>query len=127
MPLQADTAETRYRREPADTATPDREFDRRWALTLLDTVLARLQKEYVDEGKAALFESLKGTLSGDRSEVPYARLGEQLGMSEGAVKVAVHRLRQRYRLILRTEIAHTVASPEEVEAELRDLFSALTA
>jgi RNA polymerase sigma-70 factor (ECF subfamily) len=125
VPLDADTAETRYRREPADTATPDREFDRCWALALLDTVLARLQREYEEEGKSGLFEHLKGTLGGERSGLPYARLGEKLQMSEGAVKVAVHRLRQRYRLILRAEIADTVSTPAEVEAEIQELFAAL--
>jgi RNA polymerase sigma-70 factor (ECF subfamily) len=125
IPLNSDTAETRYRREPADTATPDREFDRRWALALLDTVLSRLQQEYADEGKSGLFDRLKGTLGGDRSGLPYARLGEQLQMSEGAVKVAVHRLRQRYRVILRSEIANTVSTSDEVEAELKELFAAL--
>jgi RNA polymerase sigma-70 factor (ECF subfamily) len=125
LPLQTDTAETRYQREPADTSTPDREFDRRWALTVLETVLARLQQEYVAAGKGGLFEHLKATLGGERSAVPYARLGEPLQMSEGAVKVAVHRLRQRYRAILRAEIAATVATAADVEAELRDLFAAL--
>jgi len=125
VPLEAGTAETRYQREPADTTAPDKEYDRRWALTLLDTVLARLQREYADEGKAGLFEHLKATLGGGRSEVPYARLGERLDMSEGAVKVAVHRLRQRYRAILRDEIGQTVATESDVEDELRHLFAAL--
>lgn len=123
--LDSNTAETRYQREPADTATPDREFDRRWALTLLDTVLARLKQEYADDGKSGLFEHLKGTLGGERAGLPYARLGEQLQMSEGAVKVAVHRLRQRYRVILRSEIAQTVSTSDEVEAEIKELFAAL--
>jgi len=123
--LEADTAETRYQRELADTATPDRDFDRRWALALLDTVLARLQQEYREEGKAQMFEQLKGTLGGSRAGLPYAQLGQQLRMSEGAVKVAVHRLRQRYRAILRSAIAQTVAVDSDVEAELRHLFSAL--
>jgi RNA polymerase sigma-70 factor (ECF subfamily) len=126
IPLETDTAEARYHCEPADTATPDREFDRRWALAVLDTVLARLKSEFSDEGKAGLFEHLKGTLSGERSAAPYARLGEQLQMSEGAVKVAVHRLRQRYRAILRAEIAQTVATEADVEDELRHLFAALS-
>jgi RNA polymerase sigma-70 factor (ECF subfamily) len=127
VPLETDTAETRYHREPADTRTPDKEFDRRWALVVLEAVLARLQQEYAREGKAGLFEHLKDTLSGDRSALPYARLGEQLQMSEGAVKVAVHRLRQRYRQMLRAEVANTVATSAEVEAELRELFAALAA
>lgn len=123
--LDTNAAETRYQREPADTATPDKEYDRRWALALLDTVLSRLQQEYAGAGKAGLFEHLKGTLGGERATLPYARLGEQLEMSEGAVKVAVHRLRQRYRAILRAEIANTVTTSAEVEAELRELFAAL--
>jgi RNA polymerase sigma-70 factor (ECF subfamily) len=126
VPLDQATAETRYRSEPSDTVTPDREYDRRWTLTLLDTVLARLQQEYAQEGKAGLFDTLKGTLSGERSGLPYAVLGQRLQMSEGAVKVAVHRLRQRYRRILRAEIANTVATPDEVEEELQHLFATLS-
>jgi len=126
LSLDAKAAETRFHHEPADTATPDKQFDRRWALTLLDTVLKRLQQEYTDDGKAGLFEHLKGTLGGKRSTVPYAKLGEMLQMSEGAVKVAVHRLHQRYRVILRAEIAQTVAVGGDVEDELRHLFAALS-
>jgi RNA polymerase sigma-70 factor (ECF subfamily) len=124
--LDTNTAETRFHHEPADTATPDKSFDRRWALTLVDTVLARLQREYVDEGKAELFEKVKGTLGGDRASAPYARLARELNTSEGAIKVAVHRLRQRYRAVLRSEIAQTVAAENDVEDELRHLFEALS-
>ena len=126
LSLDAREAETRFHHEPADTTTPDRQFDRRWALTLLDTVLGRLQQEYADEGKAGLFEHLKGTLGGDRASAPYARIAGELGMSEGSVKVAVHRLRQRYRAMLRAEIAQTVATEADVEDELRHLFAALS-
>lgn len=126
LSLDSRAAETRFHHEPADTTTPDKQFDRRWALTLLDTVLKRLQQEYSDDGKAGLFEKVKGTLSGDRASAPYARIARELNMSEGAVKVAVHRLRQRYRAILREEISQTVGSSGDVEDELRHLFAALS-
>jgi len=126
LSLDAQSAETRFHREPADTASPDKAFDRRWALTLLDTVLSRLQTEYASEGKSKLFETLKGTLGGDRASAPYARIARELESSEGAVKVAVHRLRQRYRRLLRSEIAQTVEKEADVEDELRHLFAALS-
>ena len=116
--------ETRYRLEPADTLTPERLFEQQWALTLLDQVLARLQAEMTASGKAALFESMKGHLAGSRDE-GYAATAARLGMSEGGVKVAVHRLRRRYRALLQEEIAHTVATPEEIEEEIRYLFTCL--
>jgi RNA polymerase sigma factor (sigma-70 family) len=125
IPIERAAAETSYRREPVETVTPDKLFERRWALTLLENVLKLLREEYTSQGKTALFEALKATLTGERSSLPYSELGSKLGMSEGAVKVAVHRLRQRYREILREEIAHTVASPPEIDEEIRALFAAL--
>jgi RNA polymerase sigma-70 factor (ECF subfamily) len=125
VPVQLDTAETRYGHEPADNRTPEQCFDRRWALTLLDTVLQRLRAEYDREGKAELFTALNGTLVGGRESQPYAALAAQLAMNEGAVKVAVHRLRKRYRQLLRAEIAQTTARPEDVDDELRHLFAVL--
>jgi len=126
VPLQFDTAETRFAQPIAPEDTPDRAFDRQWALALLDTVLGRLRREYATSGKDGLFLGLKDTLSGGRSEIPYRDLAARLAMSEGAVKVAAHRLRQRYRDLLREEIASTVADAGDVEAELRDLFAALS-
>ena len=96
-------------------------------LALLDVVLGRVRKEYTDSGRDELFVGLKDTLTGGRSEIPYSELAARLGLSEGAVKVAAHRLRQRYRDLLRVEIASTVAGPEEVEEELKHLFAALSA
>jgi RNA polymerase sigma-70 factor (ECF subfamily) len=119
-----DDAEARYLREPADPMTAEKLFDRRWALTLLDRVLARLGGELADAGKAAQFEALKFCLGGERHA--YAEVARTLGMSEGAVKVAAHRLRERYRALIRAEIAETVATAEEVDGELRDLFAALS-
>jgi RNA polymerase sigma factor (sigma-70 family) len=126
IPLQLGTAETRCAQLAAPDDTPDRAYDRQWALALLETVLDRLRQEYVDAGREDLFAGLKDTLAGGRAEIPYRDLGAQLGMSEGAVKVAAHRLRRRYRELLREEIANTVAGPEQVEEELRQLFAALS-
>jgi len=126
LSLQFDTAETRYGAEPADTHTPEQAFERRWAVTLLDAVLRRLEAEQHAEGKAEQFAALKQCLVGDRASLPYGQIAQAAGLSEGAVKVAVHRLRQRYRELLRAEIAGTVASSDEVDAELRHLFNVLT-
>lgn len=125
LPLQFETAETRYGDEPADQRTPEQSFERRWAVALLAQVLGRLEAEQQAEGKAAQFAALKSCLVGDRTSLPYAQIAEATGMTEGAVKVAVHRLRQRYRELLRLEIAQTVTSAEDVEAEMRHLFNVL--
>ena len=125
VPVQVDTAETRYGCEPADNNTPETCFERGWALTLLETVLERLRAEYEREGKSALFAGLNSSLVGDRASQPYAELATALGMNEGAVKVAVHRLRKRYRHLLRAEIADTVTGSEDVDDELRHMFAVL--
>lgn len=125
VPLQFDTAETRYRLEPADNVTPERSFELRWALTLLEEVLNQLRSEYEQEGKGDLFAALHPCLVGERTTQPYEELATKLGVSEGTVKAAVHRLRQRYRRLLRDEIAQIVSGPDEVDEELRHLFSVL--
>jgi RNA polymerase sigma factor (sigma-70 family) len=125
IPIDLATAETACHFEPADPATAEKIFERRWALTLLDNVLRRLREEYTASDRHSLFEELKPTLTEASRAVRYAEIATRLGTSEGAVKVAVHRLRQRYRALLRAEIADTVASPSEVDDELRNLFSAL--
>ncbi len=125
IPIDPAMSETAYGYEPADNSTADRIFERRWALTLLAEVLRRLREEHVRDGRVKLFEALKPTLTEASGTVRYAAIASTLGMSEGAVKVAVHRLRQRYREVLRAEIAETVAGPGEVEDELRNLFAAL--
>jgi RNA polymerase sigma factor (sigma-70 family) len=123
--LQLDTAETRYGFEPADNTTPEGIFERRWALTLLEQVLNRLRAEFEQEGKADLFAALHPCLVGERTAQPYAELAAKLGVTESAVKSSVHRLRQRYRQLLRDEIAQTVAAPGEVDEELRHLLAVL--
>jgi RNA polymerase sigma-70 factor (ECF subfamily) len=125
IPIDVATAETSCGIEPADDLTAEKIFERRWALTLLEQVLCRLRAEYIRDGKENLFEQLKPTLTEVSRSVRYVEIAARLGTNEGAVKVAVHRLRQRYREVLRAEIADTVASPGEVEDEIRNLFAAL--
>jgi RNA polymerase sigma-70 factor (ECF subfamily) len=123
--LDETEAEERYKLEPPDELSADKIFERRWAMTLLDSVLVKLRAEYVGDDKQRLFDALKPCLAGSREAQPYAEIARELGMSEGAVKVAVHRFRQRYRELLRSEIAQTVSSAAEVDEEIRYLFSVL--
>jgi RNA polymerase sigma-70 factor (ECF subfamily) len=125
LSLDLDDAEHRYNLEPTHSLTAERLFERRWAMTLLDHVLARLREEYDTAGKTGLFDRLKVFLAGTAEKVPHAHVAEDLGISVGAVKVAVHRLRRRYRDLLREEILRTVADPGDVDAEIRALFAAL--
>ena len=120
-----DDPEQRYGLEPADEMTPERIFERRWALLLLENSMSRLRLECAEKGKADLFDRAKSLISGDRASEPYADLATVTRMTEGALRVAVHRLRQRYGELLRDEIAQTVSSPEEFNVELRALFAAL--
>ena len=113
--------------EPADSLTADRIFERRWALTLLDQVLTRLESEYSSAGNAKLFNCLKEFFSDEPGRQSQAEVAAQLGMTENAVKQAFHRLRQRYRQLLQDEIAQTVAVPGDVEDELRHFISVLQA
>jgi RNA polymerase sigma-70 factor (ECF subfamily) len=126
LSLDEDFAEHRYRLEPAEKATPESLFERGWALTLLEGVLARLEEEYRRAGKQAWMEAMRPALTTDRGAIGYAGMAQTLGITETAARVAVHRLRQRYREFIRAEVAGTVASPEEVEAEMRHLFQVLT-
>jgi RNA polymerase sigma-70 factor (ECF subfamily) len=125
LPLEELVAEERYRFEPVDTLSADKVFERRWALTLLDRVLARLGKEYSAMGNEQLFEKLKELLSDEPGRPSQAELAETLGMTENALKQAFHRLRVRYRQCLREEIAQTVATPGDIEEELKYLVNVL--
>jgi RNA polymerase sigma-70 factor (ECF subfamily) len=125
VPLDLDAAEGRYVREPAHCMTPERLFERRWALTLLDRVLGRLRQEHTARGKEALFDHLRVFLVGDGRAPAQLEVAAELGLSPGALKVAVHRLRQRFRELLCQEIASTVDDPAGVEEEIRQLFAAL--
>jgi hypothetical protein len=125
VPLEFSSGEERYQREPADDETPERIFERRWVLSMLDRVVERLRNEFVRHGRTEHFERLKMFLLG-QSDAPYAALAREMNTSEGALKVAIHRLRKRYRDFFRQEIADTVADPAEVESELRYLAAVLT-
>jgi RNA polymerase sigma factor (sigma-70 family) len=125
LPLEFSSGEDRYQREPAHDETPERIFERRWALTVLDRVVEKLRDEFVHHGRPEHFERLKVFLLG-HSDAPYAALAREMKTSEGALKVAIHRLRKRYRELFRQEIADTVADPAEVETELRYLAGVLT-
>ncbi len=125
LSIDGSDAETRYAREPAHTLTPERIFDRTWALTLLSRVLGQLRWEYEESGRGAVLDELGSVLTEDSQAAPYARIAERLGTTEGAVRVALHRLRRRYGVLLRREIAATVDDPAEVDDEIRALFAAL--
>jgi DNA-directed RNA polymerase specialized sigma24 family protein len=125
LSLDALDAEDRYHLEPADETTPERAFERRWALTLLDLVMARLREEFQLAGKLDTFEELKVFITGDRPDFSYATSAARLGATEAAAKMTVTRMRQRYRALLRAEIANTVDDPAEIDVELRELAAVL--
>ncbi|HNY27360.1 MAG TPA: sigma-70 family RNA polymerase sigma factor [Candidatus Sumerlaeota bacterium] len=121
LSLEWEAADVRYRIEPVDAMTPEKVFERKWALSLIERAIERLGEECRAAGQEHLFACLGPCIGGEGAAVSYARLAESLGMTEGAVKVTVHRLRKRYRQHLREEIAHTVERPDEIEEELRYL------
>jgi RNA polymerase sigma-70 factor (ECF subfamily) len=116
--IDEELTEERFRREPFHEATPEKAFEQSWALTLLDSVLEQLRKEYAAEGKADLFAGLQIYLSGDKGAVPYTEMAARLNLTEGALKMSVLRMRRRFGELLRAEIAHTVTSPEEIDEEI---------
>ncbi|HYX20268.1 MAG TPA: sigma-70 family RNA polymerase sigma factor [Thermoanaerobaculia bacterium] len=124
LSLDAADAEGRYRVEPVDGLTPEAVYERRWAATVLDRASERLRTEWGQGEKASRFESLRGYLTDD-GPAPYRAVGETLGMSEDALKVAVHRLRRRFGALLREEIAATVREPADVDDEIRHLLAVL--
>jgi DNA-directed RNA polymerase specialized sigma24 family protein len=125
LPIDAFDAEGRYARELADLGSPERIFDRTWALTLLGRVLDQLREEYNDAGRLATFEELRAVLVEESGREPYVDIAGRLGTSEGAVRVAACRMRRRYGMLLRQEIARTVDDPGDIDEEIRELFSAL--
>ncbi len=125
VPLDAEGAEERYLADPAPTLPADHLYEKRWALTLLDQALARLRAEYEADGRGADFSRLKEFLTAERGAIPYAEIARALGASEGAARVAVHRLRKRFREVFRTTVADTVSSAEDVDAEVRYVVEVL--
>jgi RNA polymerase sigma factor (sigma-70 family) len=124
--IDTNAAEDRFAAEAPEEANPDAEYETRWAVTLVEHVLSTLRQEFNAADKARLFEELKGLIWGDQCPASYAEIAGQLSLSEGTVKVTVHRLRQRFRELLRAEVAHTVDRPEDVDGELRHLISVLS-
>jgi DNA-directed RNA polymerase specialized sigma24 family protein len=127
LSLEFDGAEGRYRFEPADKETPQTLFERRWALTVIERSLAEVRKEWEAASRADEFEALKSCLLGGAPAGGYAAVAREISSSEGAVRVAVHRLRRKFQKRLREEIADTVADPSEVDDEIRYLLRALDA
>ncbi len=125
LSLDAQEAEERYRFEPVDRMDAERIYERRWAMTLLEQALKRLREESVSAGKVEIFDRLRGFVAGD-NEITCAQIAADLELSEAAVKSAIHRLRQRYRTLVREEIAHTVAEPGGVEEEIRYLINVIS-
>jgi RNA polymerase sigma-70 factor (ECF subfamily) len=123
LSIDQEEAESRLALESARSLQPDALFDRQWAVTLLDRTLSRLREEYVATGRAKLFEHLRGCLAKDESAPPYGQIAAELNLTDAAVKMAAHRLRARYRDILREEIRDTVHSPQEIDEEIRHLFA----
>lgn len=125
LSLDGVAAEARYTAELTTSMTPELAYEQRWALTLLERVLTRMREDYARIGKVRLFEALEDFLWGPDGSASYARLAQDLAMTEGALRVAVHRLREHYRERLRAEVAHTVSGPEEVDEELRHLIGVI--
>jgi RNA polymerase sigma factor (sigma-70 family) len=123
--LDAREAEERYAIEPVDELSPDKLYDRRWARVLLERAQRRLAEQYETTGQGELFQRLRPVLGSSRAQLSYAEMAIELGMNAGALKVAAHRLRERYRALLREEVAATVATPDQIDAELRHLIEAL--
>lgn len=123
--LDLDKAEKSFLAEPEHSETAEILFDRQWAITLLEHVLNRLKQEYENSGKSQIFETLKDVLTSSGSSVRYRDLGNQLEMSESAVKVTVHRLRQRFREILEAEISQTLTNPDDIQEEIHSLFDSV--
>jgi RNA polymerase sigma-70 factor (ECF subfamily) len=124
LSLDWQDADERYGIDPAHQLSPDRLYDRAWAVTLLERVIVRLYDACAAEGKGRIFEQLKPFLMVGKSAIPYAQAAESLGLSEGAARVAVHRLRKQYRELLRQEITQTLSDPAQVEEEMRALLEA---
>jgi RNA polymerase sigma-70 factor (ECF subfamily) len=127
LSLDFDSGESKYSLVAVDQTTAEQLYDRQWAVTLLERVMEQLRMEFVAKNRLAHFETLKPFVAGSSKDVCYADAARSLGISETNAKVSAHRMRQRYRELLRAEIAQTVQRPDEVDEEIRDLFAALSA
>ncbi len=125
LSLDIAVGESKLRFEPTHNLTPEKIFDRAWAIQLLEIVVDRLRQEFATKGKAAEFDTLQAFMAGKHADASYEQAAAALGLSQAAVRQAVHRLRKRYRQLLREEVADTVASEDEIDDEIRKLFAAL--
>lgn len=125
IPLDFEVGDSRYRIEPCAGLTPEQLYDRQWAVTLLGQIMERLESEFVRGGRAKQFELLREFIIGEHSGTTYSAVAAKLNMAEAAARMAAHRMRRRYRDLLREEIAQTVAGPEDVDDEIRNLFATL--
>jgi DNA-directed RNA polymerase specialized sigma24 family protein len=125
LSLDAEPAEDRYKFEPSSDVTAEVLYERRWAWTILERALKRLREEFAKAGKAEQFDHLKGFLEGETGSGEYVELAQVMGTTPSSLAVSVHRLRQRYQELVRAEIADTVASPADIEEEMRSLLAAL--
>ncbi len=125
VPLDTEFAEGKYAAEPSAGLSPEAMYDRRWALTLIERTMSRLRGEFAAGDREAEFEALKGCLAAERGGISYAEVSAELGVNEGAARMAVHRLRKRFRLLFREEIAQTLGGPEEFEDEVRLMMGVL--
>lgn len=121
--LDTGVAETRFRHEPTDRLTPEQLFERRWALTVLERAVRRLETEWADTDRGRQFQHLKAHLTGQEPRIPLRQIAVELGMTEVAVRGALHRLRQRFGQLIREEIAETVANPGDIDDEVRHLLA----
>jgi RNA polymerase sigma factor (sigma-70 family) len=126
LSIEFEQGETQFELEPIDRMTPEKIYQRRWAMTLLNKSVVELEQSYIDEGKHELFQSLKPFLTGGESDAAQSQIAEKFEMSAGAVRVALHRMRKRCQQLLREEIAQTVDSPDDIDDELREMITALS-
>jgi len=126
LPIDGRSVEILYTKELVDELSPDRLYDRHWALALLEHVLSQLRQEYQTSGKPRLFEMLRGFLTAEAGPDAYHRIASEFGMTEGAVRVAIHRLRKRYGVLIMDEVSQTVSSSEEIRGEIQYLLAALS-
>ncbi len=123
LSLDFEEAEVNYKNQPSDELSPDKIYERQWAINLLNRVFNNLKKEFDEDGKQNIFENIKNYLTYDDSDYSYMEIAQRVGMTEGAIKVTVHRARKRFGQLLRDEIVNTVSDPSEVEDEIRYLFT----
>lgn len=126
LSLDIEDAETRYSLEPVDNLSPEKLFEKFWAMTLLKRAMSRLRDEFIGADKQQLFDCIKAHITAEQGSIAYNTVATKLNMTEAAVRVSAHRIRQRYRELVRQEIAHTVTDTEQVDEEMSDLFAALT-